>query len=499
MLLLAASWPFAVLLMNRPVWSTFPAITIRLAIFMALYVAGIVITAALAPRLTMLLAALAGAAIALQLWRARPTFGRSRDLPPGSLALAPAQMWLDPNFFLKQYRRYGPIFKTSHFLHPTVCIIGFETAFDVLSRYEHTGLRAPAAPFSRYIPCGFIRSMSPEDHSTYRPILKAAVSSVVTDSCAPETSAAVVRCLERMAEECTLADSGQSLKNYAEDPVYELLFRMFFGIVPGSRESMTFRDIYKVLDLAHRRHATRVWSPSDRLVNQALREVYAHLNQRIQSFENTQTNPPESYLEAAWRHGGPPAVNEVVMANMIFLLQASCTDLVGLFQWILKNLSVHPEWQRRLREVIREHGKDSAAATEFADRIVAETYRMEQSEHIYRKVVKPIRIGKFRVPKGWLLRICVRETHRSSSVFENPETFNPDRFLNRSYGPTEYAPFGLYRKRCIGVHTVIRIGGIFVKELLDGYEWQVTDEGTQDYVGWHWTPGTAFAVSLKRR
>lgn len=498
-ILLAAPWPFIVLLARRPFWAAFPSITVGLAVSLALYVAGVAAIAAMAPRLTLILAMAAAAGIAAFRWRARPTYGQRRKLPPGSLALAPADMWLDPAFYQKQYEKYGPVFKSSHFLKPMVCIMGFETGFETLREYEDTALMPPAAPFARYIPCSYIRSMSPEDHRKYRPILQAAISSEVTDRCESDASPAFVRGLDRMAQDCKLGGCGRSVTSYAEEAVYQVLFRVFFGIVPGSQEQVRFRELYKILNVAHRRRATRLWSPPDRAVQQALAEVQARLNQRIEHFKETANQPAGSYLESAWRHGGPPAVNEIVLGNMIFLLQVSCVDIVGLFQWILKKLSDHPEWRTRLRDIIRDQGKDSAAARDLSERIVSETFRLEQSEHIYRKVLKPIQVQNYCVPKGWLLRICVRETHHVSPVFEDPESFDPDRFLGRNYGPTEYAPFGLFRKRCIGVYTLKRIGGIFVKELVDRYDWQVTDPGIQDFRGWHWTPGSTFAVSLQPR
>ncbi len=113
--------------------------------------------------------------------------------------------------------------------------------------------------------------------------------------------------------------------------------------------------------------------------------------------------------------------------------------------------------------------------------------------------MKPLKIGEFKIPTGWLLRICVRESHHASPVFEDPETLNPDRFLNRTYGPFEYAPFGMFRRRCIGVDTGLALGGILAKSLVAGYEWQVTDLGAPEFRGWHWTPGSAFAVRLEPR
>ena len=49
-----------------------------------------------------------------------------------------------------------------------------------------------------------------------------------------------------------------------------------------------------------------------------------------------------------------------------------------------------------------------------------------------REIVHPITHAGFRLPRGWLLRICVHESHRDPAVFEHPEVFDPDRFLRRA-------------------------------------------------------------------
>ena len=188
-----------------------------------------------------------------------------------------------------------------------------------------------------------------------------------------------------LVEGCARDDAGRRLTPYSEDALYEVLFRVFFGIVPGSADHQAFREIYRILDVSHRRRAT-VWSPSEQSVKATLRTTTERLEQQISRFGARATDPPGSYLEAAWRHGGREAVDEVVLLNLIYLLQVTCTDLVGLFDWILKKLSDHPEWQDRLHAAIREHGFDSEVATDLAERIVTGTFRLEQSEHIYRKI-----------------------------------------------------------------------------------------------------------------
>ena len=41
-------------------------------------------------------------------------------------------------------------------------------------------------------------------------------------------------------------------------------------------------------------------------------------------------------------------------------------------------------------------------------------------------------------------------THRIESIYPEPERFSPERFLNKSYSPFEFLPFGGGARRCIG-------------------------------------------------
>ena len=79
-----------------------------------------------------------------------------------------------------------------------------------------------------------------------------------------------------------------------------------------------------------------------------------------------------------------------------------------------------------------------------------ETLRLEQSEFLYRRVVKPLEIDGYRIPPGWLLRILVHESHRDPTVYPEPDRFNPDRFLARTFDKTEYSPFGADAHGCNG-------------------------------------------------
>jgi len=105
-----------------------------------------------------------------------------------------------------------------------------------------------------------------------------------------------------------------------------------------------------------------------------------------------------------------------------------------------------------------------------------ETLRLEQSEFLYRTVVRPITFEGMVLPAGWLLRICVQESHQDPTVFPDPTRFDPSRFEGRTYSRTEYSPFGADAHGCMGARLAHFLGRIFVEELART-DWQVVSDG----------------------
>jgi cytochrome P450 len=181
-------------------------------------------------------------------------------------------------------------------------------------------------------------------------------------------------------------------------------------------------------------------------------------------------------------------------------MQTSWRDVSGLIQWILKMLSDHPVWVARLREepaCLEQEAEGQAKG--LATRVVMETLRLEQSDYLMRRALEEIKVGDFVILKGRLLRICVRESHRSAEVFADPERFNPDRFLTCSPPRSEYSPFGASRVSCLGEHFTIMMGRIFASEIARGFDWKVIEDGPREYDGFHWKPSSRLRLCLTPR
>ncbi|MEO6026454.1 MAG: cytochrome P450 [Candidatus Binatia bacterium] len=128
-----------------------------------------------------------------------------------------------------------------------------------------------------------------------------------------------------------------------------------------------------------------------------------------------------------------------------------------------------------------------------------ETLRLEQSEFLFRTVCAPIEVEGFRMPAGWLLRLCVRESHRDPAVFAEPDRFDPERFVTPP-GRLAYSPFGVATSRhaCLGEALTKTVASVVLAELGRGFTWRTVADGPREFDGWHWTPSPNFRIALAR-
>ena len=185
----------------------------------------------------------------------------------------------------------------------------------------------------------------------------------------------------------------------------------------------------------------------------------------------------------------PESVDDATtIGNLIYMMHTTWADVSGLLQWLFRMLTEHSDWAERVRNRHREPS--------LSMRIVMETLRLEQSEYLYRVANRAIEHAGSVIPRGWLIRLCVRESHQNPAVFDDPQSFDPDRFLHRSYARQDYAPFGAgLRHACLGEGLTKALGRIFVEELAVGYAWRTIADGPYEYSAWrHWRPSSDWRV-----
>ena len=485
--LVALAWPTLRAASSAAYRRVFPYDAIRLGLASGLYLAVVAALAIYEPRWLRLPAVAATAIGAILLWRSRPDYGVSSGLPPGSLAPLPVGPWSDPEFYKVQAMRHGPVFKVSQFGQPTVCLVGLDRANRLLLEHDEQ-LVAPPLPFSRFIEGGYLRYLPEQTHDRYRRVFRALFHSEAVTAAEPHVADVFRRGLAAMAER-SARDGAVVVKPAVMRMMFEAWTTLFYGIDGRHEDFQRLQALCHVIDIRKARWA------SHRRVAAALLEIEAILRRRAASLGPLDT--PSCFLAALVRADPDALADRTILGNFIYIMQVSWGDVAGLLVWVVKNLGDHSEWRERLEQATASPG---GMGRDLATRIVSETLRLEQSEHRYRRATSAFDLDGFRIPKGWLVRMCIRESHQDPAVFPHPEVFDPDRFLGRRLPRDQYAPFGAFRLACVGEELTKAVGSAFAVALVSEVTWQVVADGPAEIDSFaHNAPNPLFSVRVTAR
>jgi cytochrome P450 len=487
--LAAAAWPFAHSGVSVSFWRTFPHFARRLAVLVSAYLLLVVGTMLWGPLwLTRTMAIAAGVWLVALSWHGRIVRGRSKGWPPGALRLLPLDAWFDRRFFFEQSRRLRSPFKTSHFFRPMVCFVGFPDGWNFLKEHE-SALASPSLPFGRFIPNGFIRHMTPDRHAATKQLFRNVLAREVYEPLQPFVRETIRRELNRIVTLCGSKPSGIAPRSHIQRVVFAIWAQLFFNISNEVGLS-SLKQLYKVVDIRNPMNA------SDGSIDSTLEEIERIVKQQLHEDEASRGEAPRFFFEALAALDAGAIDDPTVVRNLIYLLHTSWADVSGLLVWLWRMMTEHAQWAESVRNGHRQGGVDEGVQS-LSTRIVMETLRLEQSEQLYRVTTRQIQHGHFVIPKGWLVRLCVRESHQDPSVFERPDVFDPDRFLHHTFTRREYSVFGgTLRHACLGEGLTTMVGRIFVEEVC-GMSWETTADGEYEYGPWrHWRPSSAWRVRL---
>lgn len=151
--------------------------------------------------------------------------------------------------------------------------------------------------------------------------------------------------------------------------------------------------------------------------------------------------------------------SQVAAELMTFMLAGHETTSNAL-SWTFRWLSLNPGARDRMFAEIDEVVGDRTPDMEDVERlpwtraVIEESMRLTPPVFLVgRKAREDDEIGGYRIPAGASVMVLIRLIHRDPRVWDNPEGFDPNRFLpeNRTGRPTQaYMPFGAGRRICVG-------------------------------------------------
>ena len=124
-----------------------------------------------------------------------------------------------------------------------------------------------------------------------------------------------------------------------------------------------------------------------------------------------------------------------VINQAIGLLFAGSDTTSSLMSWLLFELGNRPEWRQRLRDEQRQvMGKESISMSHLRQ-LPNLTNAIKEGERLYppafaisRMAIEDIEYGGYLIPAGWFIFIFPMLTHRLPEIYQDPDSFDPDRF-----------------------------------------------------------------------
>lgn len=170
------------------------------------------------------------------------------------------------------------------------------------------------------------------------------------------------------------------------------------------------------------------------------------------------------------------------------LFIAGTDTSASTLEWAMTELLRNPEHIVKAQlELDRVYGKNGfVRESEFSKlpyihAIVKETYRLHPATSflIPRKTEKDVDLCGYFVPKDTQIWVNVWAIGRIPSIWPNPLSFSPERFLEREIDVKgrdfELIPFGAGRRICPGMPLAYRMVHLMLASLLYSFNWKFSD------------------------
>jgi cytochrome P450 len=150
-------------------------------------------------------------------------------------------------------------------------------------------------------------------------------------------------------------------------------------------------------------------------------------------------------LQARDADTGEPMKEVEIRDELLTLLVAGHETTANALSWAVERLARHPDKLHRLRREVK------AGENTYLDAVVTETLRLRPViSLVARRLREPVQIGQWELPAGVTVTPSIFLVHRRPDIYPNPESFEPERFLERPAGTYTWIPFGGGVRRCLG-------------------------------------------------
>ena len=180
---------------------------------------------------------------------------------------------------------------------------------------------------------------------------------------------------------------------------------------------------------------------------------------------------------------GSAMSDDLVVSESMQLLVAGHETSSNALSWTLYLLSKHPDCVERIRDEFdcvlgdKPLGFSDVPKFEFTTQVINEALRLYPPFWMVdRMALADDRAGDVDIPRGSTVVVFIYGTHHSPRYWENPESFDPERFSKaneKQHTPFAHLPFGAGPRGCIGGNYAMLQMLMILSVLLRKYDLQL--------------------------
>ncbi|CAI0409785.1 unnamed protein product [Linum tenue] len=149
--------------------------------------------------------------------------------------------------------------------------------------------------------------------------------------------------------------------------------------------------------------------------------------------------------------------------------------------WVMSELMKNPDVMEKAQKEIRQvvFSRNDIGELNYLELVLKETLRLHTPDAltIPRESQETTVINGYRIPAKTRVIINAWAIGRDPDYWTEPETFNPERFLNSSVSykglDFQLIPFGAGRRICPGMHYGVAIVKLVIANLLYHFDWEL--------------------------
>lgn len=417
---------------------------------------------------------------------------RSLPLPPGSFGLPligeTIGLLRDPNFVDKRYKQYGTIFKTHLFGRPTVYMLGAEANRFLLTNENQNF--SISWPYSTKVLLGpaSLSVQTGDVHQKRRKLLSQAFQPRALAGYV-SSMADITRSYLHKWERLETLKWYPELRKYTFDVACKLLVGT--DAATDSHFAELFEEWCEGLFTIPVPLPWTKFGRALRCRQQLLKRIEEIVLKRQQQPSSSQ-DALELLLQARDEDGNSLSVQEL-KDQVLLLLFAGHETLTSALASLCLLLAQHPEVLANARAEQQQLGFEEPLTLEhlkqmtYLEQVLKEVLRViPPVGGGFREVLKPCEFNGYLIPQGWSALYQVGRTHKDSSVYTQPERFDPQRFIpERSEDkakPFSHIPFGGGVRECLGKEFAKLEMKLFAALLIRQYEWELLPEQNLDMI-----------------